>query len=460
MRYAITIVEDDYQKLYDQLFIGSAGEQAAYLLCRVARSAEATTLLVREVIPVEPADVLENSDHHMKISSRSFTRAMKRASDRNECFVFVHSHPEGYPKHSQQDDEEEEKLFRTAYIRIRTSGVHASVILAFSGIVAARVWLPDGAVAAIDRIRVIGRRFHFWFSEQIHTPIPPFFDRQVRAFGPDIQQLLARLRVGIVGVGGTGSAVAEQLIRLGVGACVVSDGERFESSNINRVYGSRVKDERTPKIDLTQRLAADIGLETRIEAFPKPITFQSVVNELKQCDVIFGCTDDEWGRSILTKLAIYYCVPVFDMGVKVDSSEGEIRSIHGRVTTLMPGTACLFCRERITGARIRAESIRALNPGEAAELEKEGYIPELEEPAPAIISFTTSVASGAVSEFLHRLTGFMGPDRESSEVMYLFDDSRVRTNRKSPREDCFCASKLNWARGDVTPLLDLTWRNE
>ena len=41
------------------------------------------------------------------------------------------------------------------------------------------------------------------------------FDRQVRAFGADIQELLATLRIGIVGNGGTGSPVAEQLIRLG-----------------------------------------------------------------------------------------------------------------------------------------------------------------------------------------------------------------------------------------------------
>src|SRR3989442_2474424 len=45
----------------------------------------------------------------------------------------------------------------------------------------------------------------------------PFFERQVLAFGAESQALLQQLHVGVVGVGGTGSAVVEQLARLGVG---------------------------------------------------------------------------------------------------------------------------------------------------------------------------------------------------------------------------------------------------
>lgn len=51
------------------------------------------------------------------------------------------------------------------------------------------------------------------------------FDRQVRAFGEDGQQILGRLRVGVVGAGGTRSAVIEQLIRLGFGELDVLDDQ-------------------------------------------------------------------------------------------------------------------------------------------------------------------------------------------------------------------------------------------
>jgi tRNA A37 threonylcarbamoyladenosine dehydratase len=87
---------------------------------------------------------------------------------------------------------------------------------------------------------VIGNVFHFYFNDNSNTEIPVFFDRQVRAFGKDIQRLLGRLHIGIIGVGGTGSSIAEQLIRLGVGSLTISDDDFFEHSNVNRVYGSGV----------------------------------------------------------------------------------------------------------------------------------------------------------------------------------------------------------------------------
>lgn len=459
MRYSVTFLEHDYEAL-DTHLAASKDEQAAFLICRIAQTEHETRLLVRELLPVTGEDVIEQSPVHMKIAPRAYTRAMKRANDKKSCLLFVHSHPNGYADHSDQDDVEETKLFKTAYTRIRTPGVHGSLVLTQQGLSSARVWLPDGTHADIERIRIIGRRARFWFSDKGATELPPFFDRQVRAFGPDIQRLLSRLRVGIVGVGGTGSCVLEQLIRLGVGTIYISDGECFESSNVNRVYGSRVIDDAVPKIKIAQRLAADIGLGTKIELIDKAISYQSALKKFRNCDIVFGCTDDELGRSLLNAFAIYYYVPVFDMGVKIDSDDGVIRSINGRVTTLMNGAACLHCRGRISPERIAAQAKWEADPEGAQALQDEGYLPELGDPAPAVVAFTTAVAASAVSEFLHRLTGFMGSDRESTEVLHLIDQTSVRTNRVASQHDCFCADTYNWGRGDVRPFLNTTWRAE
>lgn len=459
MRYSVTFLEKDYEALKAHL-AASADEQAAFMICRIAQTDNEIRLLVRECLPVTGEDVIEQSPVHMKIAPRAYTRAMKRANDEKSCLLFVHSHPNGYPDHSGQDDIEEAKLFKTAYTRIRTPGVHGSLVLTSRGFSSARVWLPDGTFADIERIRIIGRRARFWFSKHGAAEAPPFFDRQVRAFGPDIQRLLSRLRIGIVGVGGTGSCVLEQLIRLGVGTLVISDGEHFESSNVNRVYGSRVIDDTVAKIKIAQRLAADIGLGTKVELIDKPISYQSALKKFRDCDIVFGCTDDELGRSLLNSFAIYYHVPVFDMGVKIDSKEGVIRSIQGRVTTLMNGAACLHCRGRISAERIAAQAKWEADPEGAQALQDEGYLPELGDPAPAVVAFTTAIAASAVTEFLHRLTGFMGHDRESTEVLHLIDQTAVRTNKLAPQHDCFCANSYNWGRGDVRPFLDTTWRAE
>lgn len=457
-KYTITFLEKDYKKMTDHLFSNDQVEQAAYLLCRMSRLETEDRLLVREVIPVSADDIFDASATHMKIKPRSFIRAMGKADNTEQCFVFVHTHPNGLNHHSSQDDAEEKKLFRTAYTRIHNQLIHASLVFTSPENMFGRVWLSDGDIQPIERIRVIGERFKFHFSQMLNQEIPNFYDRQVRAFGPEIQLLLSQLKVGIVGVGGTGSIIAEQLIRLGIGTILISDGDHFNSSNINRVYGSRVIDNKLAKVKITERLAADIGLGTEIEIIPHPITYETVIKKFRACDLIFGCTDDEWGRSILNKFPAYYYIPVFDSGVKIDSDEGTINSIQGRVTTLLPSAACLYCRGRITPDRIRYETMKALDPERLKELIEEGYAPELQTPAPAVIPFTTNVGSSAISDFLHRLTGFKGAERKSTEVIHLFDDTRVRTNNRSPLDECFCVDHNYWGRGDKIPFLDLTWR--
>ena len=99
----------------------------------------------------------------------------------------------------------------------------------------------------------MGSRFRFFDDDSGDYKHVPFFDRQVRAFGKDIQLQLQRLNVGVVGVGGTGSAVVEQLARLGIGTLSIFDGDHFDNSNVNRVYGSSATDSGIKKVDIAKR---------------------------------------------------------------------------------------------------------------------------------------------------------------------------------------------------------------
>src|SRR5208337_3040626 len=117
MRFTMTFVEEDYERLVAHLF-RSSSEEAAYLLCGISRTDSETRLLVREVIPVSADEIDHSSKAHMQIKQASFLRVIKAAADRKLCFAFVHSHPREVPKHSQQDDTTEEPLFRTTYNRI------------------------------------------------------------------------------------------------------------------------------------------------------------------------------------------------------------------------------------------------------------------------------------------------------------------------------------------------------
>jgi hypothetical protein len=460
MRYTLTIYEEDYDRLTSHLFPFER-ENAAYLLCGISVAGSETRLLVRDVIPVADKDIDHASDRHMQIRQSSYLSAIKAAADGNLSFVFVHSHPAEFLRHSGQDDNTEAPLFRTAYNRIHTPfATHGSIVLSSPDQPVGRVWLEDGSIQPMERIRVIGSRFRF-AMELDDAPVRlNFFSRHVLAFGEDLQKLLQRLTIGIVGVGGTGSAVAEQLVRLGVGKVIVADKEIFEDSNVTRVYGSRVSDAGVMKVDVQERHVKNIGLGTIIEAIPGNITRRSVIEKFRECDLIFGCTDREWGRSILTTFALYYLVPVFDLGVKIESDEGNVKSIQARVTTLMPGAACLFCRGRISGDVIAAEILQETNPTEYESQRKQGYIPELGTQAPAVIPFTSAIASFAINELLHRLSGYMGEDRMSTELFVLFNDSRISRNSTPASPECMCSNRGKWGRGDADPFLGLTWGTE
>jgi len=458
MLYSMTFAESDFTALTDHLFQVGSLEQAAYLLCSLSITPMESRLLVREVIPVSAAEIISASGHHMEIAPQSFMRAMKRAFAGRMSFVFVHSHPNGTVGHSPQDDVTERSLFRTAYTRIGGQSLNASVVFSAVDRPHARVWPPEGTTSPVEVIRSVGNRFRFFHHHFQRSVDSSIFDRQVRAFGPEMQRLLKNLHIGVVGTGGTGSAVAEQLIRLGIGRLSLFEGQRLDGSNVTRVYGSRMADVGLPKVEIIERLAKEVGFGTEVRLFPDLITNRATAEALRDCEVIFGCTDDEWGRSILCRIAIDYYVPVIDMGVKIDSNNGTIASVQGRATTILPGTACLFCRGRITAEGVRAQVIESFNPKQAEELRRQHYAPELENNAPAVIPFTTSVASTAIGELLHRMTGFMGTDRVSSEVIHFFDETKMRTNQALPSADCTCGNREYWGRGDQQPFLGMLWQ--
>jgi molybdopterin/thiamine biosynthesis adenylyltransferase len=453
---SITFLESQYEQLLSTIFGVRGVEGAAYVLCGRSQADEEERLLVREVISVRDQHYLKRTDVRLSICSDSYVPVAKKARELKQSILFVHSHPEGVKDFSLQDDKEESRLIEFFSSRA-PDGIHGALVVSGPESVAARI-TRGGQLATVYRVRVIGRRFRFLdAAEENRPPIPPFFDRQVRAFGPEVQWLLARLHVAIVGGGGTGSAVFEQLVRLGIGTVSVFDHDTLDASNVNRVYGSGSSDAGKPKVEIAYASSARIGLGTRVLRFPKGISIESSARALRNCDVVFCCTDKQGPRGILTQLSIRYLIPIIDMGVKIESEKAIIKGIFGRVTTFFPGEACLFCRGRINPETMRLEGLK---PQERQALVREGYAIELETNAPAVIMFTTAVATQAVCEFLHRLTGFMGSERWTTEVLFKFHETAIGKNREKPAADCICSQTKLWGRGDSRSFLDLTWPTE
>lgn len=357
--------------------------------------------------------------------------------------------------HDHEVDRQISELFR-----IRTgSSFYGTLIISprNTGIVFTGTLHQDNCgIDPISRLWIVGDRWRLISSfDSTSGHIPSRFDRNVRAFGPAMQQSLRDLQVGIVGCGGTGSSIAEQLVRLGVRHFTLIDPDTVSESNLTRLYGSTANDVGRAKVEVVADHIRTIALDAECTMIQGMITLQPIALALTSADLVFGCTDDNAGRLVLSRLSTYLLTPVVDVGVLISSGEGgKVSDITGRITILVPGSACLVCRDRIDLQRAAAE---LMTPDERRRLQDEGYAPGLGDVEPAVVPFTTAVGSAAVTELLERIVGF-GPDPRPSEVLVRFHEREISTNSRSGRERHYCHIESNrWGWGSGSPFLEQTW---
>jgi hypothetical protein len=437
-------------------------EAGAVLLAGVVHSSEGLRLLGRELhwVPDEAYD--RRTSRSLSIRSEGYVAALARAEKIGATPIWLHTHPgsNGIPIRSEYDEVVDDALQST--FRIRSgSEIYASLVFSPAGQwfrFTGDVW-EDGEqpTTCVTRTFIVGPRWSLLAPDNspVELRVPTLFDRQVRAFGGGIQRVLSQLRVGVVGCGGTGSAVSEQLTRLGIRSLLLIDPEELSESNVTRVYGSTPAGEGYAKVDVLADHLEQIAPDATIERCRGTITAEPVARLLAGCDVVFGCTDDNAGRLILSRFSSYYLTPVIDAGVLLSSSGGQLEGIDGRITVLSPGAACLVCRGRVDLARAQAE---LLDPDEREALQAEGYAPELGQVEPAVVPYTSMVASFAVAELLERFIGY-GPEVEPGELLIRCHEREVRTNSRLPTTRHYCdPAEGLLGYGDRTPFLGQTWR--
>jgi hypothetical protein len=419
-------------------------------------------LLGRKILWVEDCAYDRRENNSLSIASVGYINALGMAETMGAGAIWVHTHPgiDAEPRPSNHDktvDREIGDLFR-----LRSASAYYGTLIfspraegfAFTGYIEP----AGGNEAQLRQIWIVGDRFHLIQTfDSKFTNVSQIFDRNVRAFGGSIQHVLSNLHVAVVGCGGTGSAVAEQLVRLGVRQLTLIDPEQLSSSNVTRVYGSTPEDVGKPKVNVLSHYLKQIAPEALLEMIQGTITTEAVARRLIGCDVVFGCTDDNAGRLVLSRFATYLLTPVIDCGVIISNDDHlQITGINGRVTVLVPGQACLVCRGRIDLARASAE---LLSFEERMHRQQEGYAPALGRIEPAVVAFTTIVGATAVSELLERLVGY-GPEPRPSEVLLRFHEREISTNLASPHTNHYCQlSSGKLGIGMTTPFLEQTWPN-
>ncbi|MCY4515140.1 MAG: ThiF family adenylyltransferase [Candidatus Tectomicrobia bacterium] len=447
----------------DDLFNATVSdiETACVLLARhVELPSGSVRLLARALHWVPENAYFRRDTTSLSIASHGYVPALAEA-EADQCVpIWLHTHPgqESSPRPSKHDELVDEQL--SELFRLRAgSPLYGAIVLArtggrvcFTGHIESQAERRD-----VDRVWVTGRRFTL-IQNWSHYIAPPSdqFDRNIRAFGGEIQQVLGNLHIAVVGCGGTGSAAIEQLVRLGVRHLHLFDPDTLTVGNVTRVYGSYLNQVGEPKVNLIAAHIGQIAPDAEVVTTQAKITRESAARQLLDADVIFGCTDDNAGRLVLSRMASYLLTPVIDCGVLLSSgSGGQLIGIDGRVTVLAPGAACLVCRNRVDLQQAAAEMLATK---EHSQLVKEGYAPALLDPQPAVVAYTTQVASAAVSELLERLIHY-GPEPAPTEILIRSHEREVSTNDQDPIDRHYCHPEANkLGLGITEPFLEQTWQ--
>lgn len=404
MQIKLRLTQKDHALLQQHLFSGDGFESVAIALCGRRRSHSQHCIAIHSVFPIPNEECKSRTVDSVTWPTEHLIPFLERASRDDLAVLKIHSHPQGYPHFSSIDDESDAELFKSVFIWTDSEFPHASAIMLPGGRIFGRGIFPDGTFQPIDSILIPGDNIEYWIHER--GELPSFTRRNAQLFGPGTTQKLRKMSAAVVGCSGTGSPVIEQLARLGIGRLVLVDPDKVEEKNLNRILNSTQEDgiQGRLKVEIMSRAIASMGFGTKVDIIPENLATPEAVKAVAECDVLFGCMDGAEGRNLLNRIAAFYVLPYFDVGISLDADEkGGISQAVGAVHYVRPDGSTLLDRGVYTAEEVQAEGLMRTSPDAYRDRVKAKYIHGVDVERPAVISINMQAASMAVNEFLARL---------------------------------------------------------
>lgn len=268
------------------------------------------------------------------------------------------------------------------------------------------------------------------------------FERQIRLFGNEGQERLQQAKVTVIGVGGTGSHVVQQLAYLGVGNISLIDMDKLANTNKNRLIGSfNNHPSGKPKTEILTEFVNFIDPEITINPVPESIYTNKALNTAKKSDFIFSCFDNDGPRAFINEFVQAHEIPCLDIatGIQVESMD------YGGRIIFIDDSGCLVCLDELD-----QEEIRLYNesPEQRHDRDQIYGINEsaLRDSGPSVVSINGVIASLAVTEFMVSITGIRKPVKH---LVYDGKTGMVRRNTTEPQPGYyFC----NSVRGNIQSI--------
>lgn len=417
-------------------------ETAAFGFASVVLRPDGTTrFLVQDVLVAGKADYAIRTPYAIQLTPEFFGKGITRSRAEGRALVLIHSHPSQpeIPGFSPTDDEGERVM--APYLLRRAAKVpHVALVVGRDGC-AARAF-PVGESVAVTQV---GRnRTELYVPDGRALQVTKTYDRQVRAFGPRGQAKVSLQNVSIVGLGGTGSVVAQQLAYLGVRRFLLVDPDTVDETNLNRTLGAGPSDVGRAKVSVASAAIRAVRPDAHVDEVVGDVTRREVAARVTSSDFIFSCTDTQGSRAVLGQIAYQYLLPMVDVGVNIVVKNGAVTFIEGRAQMFAPGLGCYVCGQQLDWHAVRRD-LQTVH-----HRQNDPYFTGAGEPQPAVVSINSVVASLGVTMFLASVAGVPSNARYQ---MYDGIAGRVRTLTQVPDPECtVCSITGALGRGSEWPL--------
>lgn len=269
------------------------------------------------------------------------------------------------------------------------------------------------------------------------------FDRNLCLFGREGQERIAATRIAVVGIGGLGTHVIQQLALLGVREFVLIDKEGLAESNRNRYVGVRHDDPvGLPKVELGLRIIAEIDPAARVERHPRSLISNEAFHAVRRCSHVFGCLDRDGARFVLNELCAAYELGYLDLASDVPDPQ----AYGGRVCVTGPHPGCVYCYDLLDMIEVQGDL-----QGTAARQVRDAIYgvsaSHLDQVGPAVVSLNGVVASLAVTEFMVGVTGMRSP----RPLLFYRGSSGKVTSGEDPAPGCYYCTVVR-GRKDAADL--------
>jgi proteasome lid subunit RPN8/RPN11 len=403
-QHTLVLPERIAEELHRHLFPGDGLEAAALLLCTVTGQRR-QKWLAREVVVVPHAACTRQRDS-ITWPGDYVEAAIDRAAMRGETVIAVHSHPGGLFAFSDADDASDVTLMSALHHGADQPA--GSAIIIPGGAMQARFYDIDGGARPFDLVARAGSDIRCWWQDQatVKGPLPP-----PMAFTSGMRAWLQRLSVCVIGVSGTGSIVAEQLARLGVGEIILIDFDKLEERNLNRILNATLADIGAYKVEIFAGAIRRYHTDCDVIAVPRSVATREAIMAASEADILVSSVDTAEGRLIADRLGAYFAMPLFDVGVAIPTEPApdgtrRIAEVYGRVDYVYPGGSSLMDRGVYDAPLLEAEYLARTAPKAYADRIAEGYLRGMAEEAPGVIALNMRAASACVIEFIARFFPF------------------------------------------------------